>query len=101
MVASPPQNSLLVEHPNLPTRKALRVVLGLPTVMILKGVSESVSFQSNNFLACKVKDVVNFLMVFNLLKITNPSIHPFYGKKHLRTYSNLNWNTKEYLIGYN
>ena len=45
----------------------------------MKGVSESISFQSKKFTACKVKDekeVANFLMAFNLLKIINP----FQGK---------------------
>ena len=57
-------------------------MLGLLFVMILKSVSEI--FQSNTFTASKVKDekeVVDFLMAFNLRKI----IHPFPGKKHLRT----------------
>ena len=62
----------------------LRRVLRLFTVMILKIVSESIFFKSNKFNACKIKDgkeVANSLMIFNLLKI----IHPFKGKKHLRT----------------
>ena len=74
-------------------------VLGLLTVMILKSASESIFFQSNKFTACKFKDekeVTNFLMVFNLLKI----IHPSQGKKHLMTQWNLNCNPQEYLIGY-
>ena len=40
-------------------------------------------FQSNKFIACKVKDkneAANSLMALNLLKI----IHPFQGKKQLR-----------------
>ena len=67
-----------------PIRKTLRRVLGLLIVMILKRVIDSVFFQSNKFTACKVKDekeVANCLMAFTLLKI----IHPFQGKKHLRT----------------
>ena len=59
-------------------------MLGLPTAMILKRVSETIFFQSNTFTTYKVKDekeVAAFLMAFNLLKI----IHPFQGKKHLRT----------------
>ena len=67
----------LVEYPDLPMRKALRVV-SLLTVMIF--------FQGKKFTACKIKDekeetIFYFLMVFNLLKI----IHPFESKKHLRT----------------
>ena len=53
-------------------------------LMILKRVSENVSFQINKFTACKFKDkkeVANSLMTLNLLKI----IDPFQGKKHLRT----------------
>ena len=79
-----PQFPRLVEDPDLPIRKTLKRVLGLLTVMILKRVSESIFFQSNKFTACKVKDekeVANSLMAFNLLKI----IHPFQGKKRLRT----------------
>ena len=74
----------LVGHPDLPIRKTLRRVLDLLTIMILKKVSESIFFQINIFTACKFKDkkeVTNFLMVFNLLKI----IHPFQGKKDLKT----------------
>ena len=59
-------------------------MLGLFNEMILKRVNESIYFQSNQFRTCKVKDekeVANSLMAFNLLKI----IHPFQGKKHLRT----------------
>ena len=67
----------------LSIRKTLRRVLGLLIVMILKIVSESVFFQSNNFTACKFKDqkdVANSLMGFNLLKI----IHPFQGKDSVK-----------------
>ena len=67
-----PQFPPLVGHPNLTIRKTLRRVLGLLTVMILKGVSESIFFQSNKFTACKVKDekdVVNSLIKLNLLNI--------------------------------
>ena len=74
----------LVGHPDLPIRKTLRRVLGLFTAMSLKRVSESIYFQSNKFATCKVEDekeVANSLMAFNLPKI----IHPFQGKKHLRT----------------
>ena len=81
----PPQFPPLVGHSDLPVRKTLMRVLGLLTVMILKGVSDSIFFQSNRFTVCKVKDekeIINSLMVFNLLKI----IHPFQGKKHLRSY---------------
>ena len=82
---SPPaQFPPLVRHPYIPIRKTVRGVLRLLTVMIFKGVSESIFFQSNKFTACKIKDgkkVANYLMVFNLLKI----IHPCQGKKHLRT----------------
>ena len=73
-----------VEHPDLPMRQILRKVLFLLTVIILKGVSESIFFQSDNVTTCKFKDgkeVVNSLMVFNLLNI----IHPFKSKIHLRT----------------
>ena len=31
-------------------------MLGLLIVMVLKGVSESIFFQSNKFAACRVKD---------------------------------------------
>ena len=73
----PPHFPRLVGHPDLPMWKTLRVV-GLLTVMIF--------FQSKKFTACKIKDekdetIFCILMVFNLLKI----IHPFEGKKHLRT----------------
>ena len=74
----------LVGHPDLPIRKTLRRVLGLFTAMILKRVSESIYFQSNKFTTCKVKgekEVANSLMALNLLKI----IHPFQGKKYVRT----------------
>ena len=57
-------------------------VLGLFTVIILKRVSESNFFQSNQFTACKVKNEkegTNILTVFNLLKIIQEV------KKHLRT----------------
>ena len=74
----------LMGHPDFPIRKTLRRLLGLLTVMILERVSESIFFQSNKFIAYKVKgekEVANSLMAFNLLKI----IHPFQGKKHIRT----------------
>ena len=61
-----------------PIRKTLRSVLVLLTVVTLKIVSESIYFQSNIFIGCKVKDgkeVAQSLMVLNLLKI----IHPFQG----------------------
>ena len=75
---SPTQFPPIVGHPDLPIWKTLVRVPGPFTVMILKGVSEDIFFQSNKFTACKVKDgkeVTNILMVFNLLKI----IHPFQG----------------------
>ena len=65
-----PQFPPLVGHPNLTTRKTLRRVLGLLTVMILKGMSESIFYQSNKFRACKFKDekeVANSSMTFNPL----------------------------------
>ena len=65
-----------VGHLDLHTRKTLRSVLGLLTVMVLKKVSESILFQHIKVAACKVKDekeVTNSLIIFNLLKI----IHPF------------------------
>ena len=71
-------------YPNLPIRKTLRRVLVLLTATILKRLTECIFFQSNECIACKVKDekeVENYLMAFSLLKI----IHPFQGKKHLRT----------------
>ena len=71
-------------HPDLPIKKTLRRVLDLLTVMIFKRVSESIIFQINIFRACKFKDegqVANSSTAFNLLKI----IHPFEGKKHLKT----------------
>ena len=84
----PPPSSLqfpsVVRHPDLPIRKTLRRVLDLLTVIILKGLSDSVFFQSNTFTACKVedeKDVTNSLMAFTVLKI----IHPFQGEKQIRT----------------
>ena len=77
--------SLLRDPLNFPSLVGhLRRVLDLLTIMILKKVSESIFFQINIFTACKFKDkkeVTNFLMVFNLLKI----IHPFQGKKDLKT----------------
>ena len=93
------QFSPLVGHPDLPIRKTLRRVLGLFTTMIFKRVSESIYFQSNKFTTCKVKDekeVASSLMTFNLPKI----IHPFQGKKHLRTKWNFNYNPQQYYIGY-
>ena len=74
----------LVGHLDLFIRKILIKVVGLLTVIILKRVSESIFIESSKFTACKVKnekEVTNSLIVFNLLKI----IHPFQGKKHLRT----------------
>ena len=73
----PPQFPCFVGHPDLPMRKALKVV-GLLTGIIF--------FQSKKFAAWKIKDekekiIFYFLVVFNLLKI----IHPFESKKHLRT----------------
>ena len=65
-----------MRHPNLPIRNTLRRVLDVLTIMILKRVSESISFQSNKFTECKIKvekEAVNYLMAFNLLK----NIHPF------------------------
>ena len=48
---------------------------GLFTIMILKSVNESIIFQSKKFAVCKVrlmrenrKQMVNFSMVFSLLK---------------------------------
>ena len=67
---------LLVGHPDLPIRKTLRRVLGLLSVVLLKRVCERVFSFNATFTACKVmdeKEVPNFLMAFNLLKI----IHPF------------------------
>ena len=82
LAGRPPKFPLLVGHPDLPIRKTLRRVLDSLTVMILKRVSESIFFQINKFTACKfTKEAGNSLMAFNLLKI----IHPFQGKKHLRT----------------
>ena len=81
----PPKFPPLVEHPDLSIKKSLTGVFGLLIVMILKRVSKSIFFQSNEFRSCEVKDekvVANSLMAFNLLKI----IHPFQSKKPLRTY---------------
>ena len=39
-----PQFSLLVRHPDLPSRKTPRTVLGLFTVIILKSKSEGIFF---------------------------------------------------------
>ena len=83
-LAGKPSVLSLSEHPDLPIRKTMMMVFGLFTEMILEKVIESIFFQSNKFRAYKVKDekgVTNFLMVFSLLKI----IHPFQGKKQLRT----------------
>ena len=85
----------LVGHPNLPIEKPLRRVLGLLTIIILKRVSENIFFQSIKFTTCKVKDekeVTNSLIALNLLTI----IHPFQGKKHLKTYWNFNCNLQQY-----
>ena len=41
----------LVGHPDLPIRKIQRRLLDLLTVIVLKRVSESISFQINNFTA--------------------------------------------------
>ena len=43
-------------NPDLPRKKALRKVLGLLNVMILKRVREGIFFQSNIFTACNIKD---------------------------------------------
>ena len=91
----PTKFSPLVGHPNLHIRKTLRRVLDSLTVMILKRLNESIFFQINKFIEYKfTKEVANFLMAFNLLKI----IHSFQGKKHLRTYWNLNCKPQKYLI---
>ena len=97
LAGRPPKFLPLVGNSDLPIRKTLKRVLDSLTVMILKRVSESIFFQINKFTACKfTKEVANSLMAFNLLKI----IHPFQGKKHLRTQSNLNCKPQEYLISY-
>ena len=65
-----------MRHSNLPIRNTLRRVLDVLTIMILKRVSESISFQSNKFTECKIKvekEAVKYLMAFNLLK----NIHSF------------------------
>ena len=65
-----------MRHLNLPIRNTLRRVLDVLTIMILKRVSESISFQSNKFTECKIKvekEAVKYLMAFNLLK----NIHSF------------------------
>ena len=67
----------LVRHPDLSIKTVLKRVLSLFSVMTLKRKSESIFFQSSKVMACKVKDekeVRNYSMV-----------HPFQGKKHLRT----------------
>ena len=64
-----------VGNPDLSIRNTLRRMLGLVTVMILKGVNESILFQSSKFTECKIKDkkeVTNSLMSFSLLKIIYP-----------------------------
>ena len=84
LAGGPTKSSPLVGHPNLPMKKTLERVFYLLTVIILNRARESIFFQINKFTACKFKDkkeVSNSLMAFNLLKI----IHPFQGKKHLRT----------------
>ena len=71
-------------HPDLSIKKFLRMVLGVLTIVNLKRISEYF-FSKQQITACKIKDreeMANSLMFFNLLKI----IHPFQGKKHLRTY---------------
>ena len=80
---NPHQLSPLAGHPDLPIMKTLMRVVALLPVMTFKRV-RSIFFQSKKLTVCKVKDekeVTNFLIVLNLLKI----IHPFEGKKHLRT----------------
>ena len=82
-----------------PIRSTMRSVLGLFTILILKRMWESISFQSNKFTACTVKDgkeVAKSFMLFNLYKI----LHPFQSKKCLKTTWNLSCNPQEYLIGY-
>ena len=84
LAGRPPKFPPLLGHPDLSIRKTLRRMLDLLTAMILKSVSEYFFFQINIFTAFKFKDkneVANSSMAFNLLKI----IHPFQGKKHLRT----------------
>ena len=59
------------------------MVLGVLTVMNLIRVSEYF-LSKQQITAYKIKDgkeMANSLMLFNLVKI----IHPFQGKKHLRT----------------
>ena len=94
LAGRPPKFFPLAGHP-----PALRRVLDLLTVMILKRVKESTFFQINKFTACKFKDkkeMENSLMAFNLLTF----IHLFQGKKHLRTKWNLNCKSQEYLISH-
>ena len=94
-----PLVSPLVGKLESPIRNTRRNVLGLLTVMIRKRVEESIFFQSDKFIAWKVKDVEEVekpLLVLNLCKI----IHPFQSKKCLRTKWNLNWNPQKCLIGY-
>ena len=82
-----------------PSRKTLRRVIGLLTVMFLQRESESIFFQSRKFTECNIKDrneVKSYLMVFDLLKIT----HGFYGKKQLRTKWNINCNSRDHVFGY-
>ena len=82
---SPPsQLPCLVGYPDLPMSKT-RMVVGVLTVIIL--------FQRKKITACKIKDkkeetILNFLMVFNLLKI----IHLLESKTY-RDLVKLNCNT--------
>ena len=74
----------LEEHPHFSITKILSVVLNLVIVINFKKMSESIFFQSIKFAICNVKggkEVANFLVVFNILKI----IHPF------QTHKNINW----------
>ena len=71
-------------HPDLPIRKTPRMVLDVFTVMNLIRVSEYF-LSKQQITACKIKvgkEMANSLMLLNLLKI----VHPFQGKKHLRTH---------------
>ena len=83
--AERPSNSFLNGTSWFPHKENSEEVARFAYCNDFRRVSESIFFQSNKFIAYKVKDekeVANSLMAFNLLKI----IHPFQGKKHIRTY---------------
>ena len=74
-VTSPP----LMKNLDIPIKKTLSSVLGLPTIPVLLIISESIFFQTNKFI--DVKEVAKALLLFYPVI----PIHPFPSKKHSKT----------------